>query len=146
MVEDSRSERSSSEISEMVQRLYADVLVPVGIAKGKLKFLYLKITRPWYKSLWKSSIKYLAEGVQTAAQKISSLHSQIIESEMVNYWKDFIRGMPEYASLVRSKKFQEIENILITLATHNEIFNLQENRIQEIKKALKELQDETRKT
>ncbi|MBI5188939.1 MAG: hypothetical protein HZA07_07765 [Nitrospirae bacterium] len=139
----SRSKKSSLEIPKMVQRLYTDVLVPANIAKGELKTLYSKVKGTRMPSILKRSITYLSEGMQSAAQKISSLPTQVKESEMVNYWKDFIRGMPEYASLVRSKKFEEIENILTTLAKHNEIFSLQQNRIQEIQKALKELRDET---
>ena len=64
---------------------------------------------------------------------------------MVNYWKDFIRGVPDYATPVRAKKFHEIENVLTTLARQNEIFRLHEERIREITKALKELQDEVGK-
>lgn len=75
----------------------------------------------------------------------SSLSNHVIESEMITYWKDFVRGIPDYAALVRAKKFQEIENVLITLARQNEFFRIHEERIREIQKALKELQDEARK-
>lgn len=142
MKENSDKETSLSEISTMVQRLYSDALVPAGVAKQKLRTLYSSISRSWQRSLWDSSMSYLTEGIRVAAQKISSLPNQIKGSEMVNYWKDFIRGMPEYAALVRAKKFQEIENVLTTLARHNEIFGLHEDRIQEIQKVLRELRDE----
>jgi fructose-1-phosphate kinase PfkB-like protein len=132
-----RIKKSSLEVPEMVKRLYTDVLIPANIAKGELKTLYSRMKGTRVPSILKRSIAYLSEGMQTAVQKISSLPTQIKESEIVNYWKDFIRGMPEYASLVRSKKFEEIENILITLAKHNEIFSLQQNRIQEIQKVEK---------
>lgn len=100
MVEDSNTKKSSSEISTMVRHLYKDALLatisPAGFALYKLRY-FLSIVRPRYRLLWKRSISYLNEGIQTAAQKIVSLPEQIRESEMVNYWKDFIRGIPEYS-------------------------------------------------
>ena len=136
---------SKLEISPMVKNLYKDIFLakasPAGFAIYKLISLFSNL-RPRYKKAWESSTSYLNTGITTAAQKVSSLSDKVRESEMIQYWKNFIRGMPEYSSLVRAKKFEEIENILTTLATHNEILGLQEDCIQEIKKAVKELKNE----
>ena len=131
------------EVSRMVRRLYADAIASAkgGIAGALPPILYY----PWYRSLWKRAVPYLSNGVQAAAEKLSSFSNQVVESEMVAYWKDFIRGIPEYAALVRAKKFQEIENVLTTLARQNEIFRLHGERIREIQKALTDLQNEARK-
>ncbi len=138
-------ERTPDEISSMVQKLYAGgTAYTAGAAGGVAGILSPILYYPWYRSLWKRAFPYLSNGVQTAAKKLSSLSNQVLESEMVTYWKDFVRGIPDYAALVRAKKFQEIENVIITLARENEIFRLHEERSREIQKALKELQDETR--
>lgn len=140
---------SKLEVSPMVKSLYKDIFLvkasPMDFAVYKVKSLF-SILRPRYKKVWKGSISYLNDGITRAAQKISLLSDKIRESEMIQYWKDFIRGIPEYSALVRAKKFEEIENILTTLATHNEILGLQEDRIQEIKKAVKELKNESGNT
>jgi hypothetical protein len=127
----------------MVQQLYAGAIAPAAgrVASALSPIFYY----PWYRTLRKRALPYLSNGVQTAAEKLSSLSNQVLERDMVTYWKDFIRGIPDYAALVRAKKFQEIENVLTTLARQNEIFRLHEERIHQIQKALKELQDEARK-
>ena len=139
-----KHESTLVEVSSMVRRLYAGVRAnAAGTAKGVAIFLS-PILYLWYRSVSKRAVPYLSSGVQMAAEKLSSLPNQVLESEMVTYWKDFVRGIPDYAALVRAKKFQEIENVLVTLARQNEIFRLHEDRIREIQKALKELQNEAR--
>lgn len=133
------------EVRAMVRQLYAGAAATAGVAGGFLGTLYPIVYYPWYRLLWRRALPYLSDGVRGAAQRISALSNQVRESEMVNYWKDFIRGLPEYAALVRARKFKEIENVLTTLARQNEIFRHHEERIREIQKALKELQDEARK-
>ena len=142
-----KHESTLAEVSSMVRRLYAGATAYAeSSASGVAIFLSPILYYPRYRSLWKRAVPYLSNGVQLAAEKLSSLPNQVLESEMVTYWKDFVRGIPDYAALVRAKKFQEIENVLITLARHNEIFRLHEDRMREIQKALKELQDEARKS
>ena len=144
-----RKNKASLEISPMVQKLYKDALVatiyPAGFTLYKLKSLLTSL-RPRYKMIWKKSMSYLNEGIKAMSQKISSLSGQVGESEMVQYWKDFICGLPEYSSLVKAKKFQEIEHIFITLAKQNEILGIQDTRIKEIKKAMQELRNEGNKS
>ncbi|MGI0015937.1 MAG: hypothetical protein ACREBU_21160, partial [Nitrososphaera sp.] len=79
------------EVSGMVRRLYTGTIASAadGLA-GVLSFI---INYPWYRSLRKQAIPYLSNGVQVAAEKLSSLSNQVLESEMVTYWKDFIRGI-----------------------------------------------------
>lgn len=138
-------ERTPAEVSIMVRRLYTGATGYVARAAGGVAgILFPILYSPRYGSLWKRAVSYLSDGVQAGAEKLSSLSNQVLESEMVTYWKDFVRGIPDYAALVRAKKFQEIENLLVTLARQNEIFRLHEERIREIQKAVKELQDETR--
>ncbi len=138
-------EKTPAEVSKMVRRLYTGAIASAaGAAGGMAGILSPVLYYPWYRSLWKRAVPYLSNGIKAAAEKLSSLPIQVLESEMITYWKDFIRGIPDYAGLVRAKKFQEIENVLITLARQNEIFRLHGERIREIQKALKELQDEAR--
>ena len=142
-----KNENIPAEVSSMVRRLYAGVTAyAAGAAGGVAGLLSPILYYPRYRFLWKGAVPYLFSGVQAAAERLSSLSNQVLESEMVTYWKDFVRGIPDYAALVRAKKFQEIENVLIILARQNEIFRLHEERIREIQKALKELQDEARNT
>lgn len=138
-----KQDKSQTEVSSMVRRLYVGAVT--SAAGGVAGVLAPIIYYPWYRTLWKRATPYLSNGVRVAAEKLSALSNQVRESEMVNYWKDFVRGIPEYEALVRAKKFREIENVLTTLAQHNEVFRLHEERIREIQKALKELEDEDRK-
>ncbi len=143
MAENVLVERAPSEISQMVHQLYAEVLSTEGAVGGLLGVITPVIYYPWLWSRCKRAVPYLADGVRSAAQKIASLPTHARESDFVNYWKDFVRGIPEYSALVRAKKFNEIENILITLARQNEVLRHHDDRIREIQKAMKELQDET---
>ncbi len=147
MAENVLVERAPSEISRMVRELYGGTLLKVGAVGGLLGVLnpvmLPVIYYPWIWSRCKRAVPYLAEGVRGAAQKVASLSNEAIESDFVNYWKDFVRGIPEYSALVRARKFNEIENILITLARQNEVLRHHEDRVREIQRALKELHDET---
>lgn len=145
-MEDDSQFAQPAAVRVMVRRLYSGALERAGAAGSVLGALYPIIHYPSYRSLWKRAVPYLSEAVRPAEQKIASLSIQVRESEMVNYWKDLVRGLPEYAALVRANKFKEIENVLTTLATQNEMFRLHEDRIREIQRALKELQDESAKT
>lgn len=144
MEEDSQSAQPAL-VRNMVQRLYSGALATAEAAGGVLGRLDPIIRHPYYRSLWRRALPYLSEGIRSAEQRLASLSSQVRENEMVNYWKDFVRGLPEYAALVRANKFKEIENVLTTLAIQNQLFCLHEERIREIQKALKELQDEAGK-
>jgi hypothetical protein len=98
---------------------------------------------PWQLRIGRKAGDYLKAGVDAAAARIDALRHRVNESEMVNYWKAFIRGIPEYSALVRAKKFEEIENILTTLARQNEVLSRQEASIREIRRAVEELHDES---
>ena len=100
----------------------------------------------WQKGRIKKAALYLQAGIDTAARKISELSGQISNSEMVNYWKDVIRHLPDYNHLVKAKKFKEIQNILKTLMDHNDIFRNQEARIRDLEQAIKDLQHETQES
>ncbi len=143
MAENVLVERAPSEISRMVRELYGGTLLTAGAVGGLFAVISPVIYYPWLWSRCKRAVPYLADGVRSAAQKVASLPSHAIESDLVNYWKDFVRGIPEYSALVSARKFNEIENILITLARQNEVLRHHEDRVREIQRALKELQDET---
>lgn len=147
MAKEVLTEQAPSEISRMVHNLYVGTVIKAGAVGGLLGVIspaiYPVVFYPWLWSRCKRAVPYLVDGIRDAAHKVVSLSNQAMESDFVNYWKDFVRGIPEYSALVRANKFNEIENILITLARQNEVLRQHDDRIREIQKAMKELRDET---
>ena len=135
---------ASVDLKALVGHLYSGSLGAKRFASGLVVRLYPIFHYSVYRSLMQTAVPYFSDGVRVAGDYIASVSNCVGESEMVTYWKDFIRGLPEYSALVRAKKFQEIENILTTLALHNEVLRNHDERIVEMRRALKELQHEER--
>lgn len=132
----------SVQLSKMVRQVYAGTRTGAEKVTGLVGTLAPIVRYPWHRLACRRASAWLVDGVKAAGQRLASLPSQIKESEMVSYWKDLVRGLPDYAALVRARKFQEIENVLLTLARQNEILRIHENRIGEIQKAVRELESE----
>jgi len=77
----------------------------------------------------------ITEKAKKRKEQISKLPKKIKESDLVIYFKDFIKGIPEYHVLVKAKKWDEIENIIETLNLHDEA-------LRAINKAISELKNE----
>jgi hypothetical protein len=133
----------SSDLRRLVRELYTKQVAMAASGTAILGPILPLIYYPWQLRLGRKAADYLKAGVDAAGERIDALRDRVNESEMVNYWKDFIRGMPEYSALVRAKKFTEIENILTTLARQNEVLRRQEASIRELRRAVEELHNES---
>lgn len=138
----SKTAEAPREIKTLVRRVYFGCFSATGGGGGLVGRLHPLVHYPSYLLLWRRATRYLSDGVRVAGENIVSVSNRITGSEMVVYWKDFIRGIPEYSALVRAKKFIEIQNILITLADQNEVLQIHQEYILDIQAAMKELQDE----
>lgn len=137
------TQTSSADFRRLVRELYTRQVAMVATGTAIFGPIIPLIYYPWQLRIGRKAGDYLKAGVDAAAARIDALRHRVNESEMVNYWKAFIRGIPEYSALVRAKKFEEIENILTTLARQNEVLSRQEASIREIRRAVEELHDES---
>jgi len=81
----------------------------------------------------KKGTKYLRAKSRRGKKQILKLPKKIKESDQVIYWKDFIKGIPEYHALVKAKKWDEIENIIKTLDLHDEALRALNTAIMDLK-------------
>lgn len=86
----------------------------------------------------KKGTKYLSAKSREGKKQILKLPNKIKESDLVIYWKDFIKGIPEYHVLVKAKKWNEIENIIKTLDLHDEALRALNKAMAELKNEAKE--------
>jgi len=81
----------------------------------------------------KKGTKYLRAKSRKGKELILKLPKKVKESELVTYWKDFIKGIPEYKALVKAKKWKEIEHIIETLDLHDEALRALNKAIMDLK-------------
>lgn len=86
----------------------------------------------------RDTTQFISKRTKLLLNRLSKTKDEITESELVNYWKEFINGLPEYHQLVKAGKINEMNNVLEILDFHNEA-------ISSLKKALEELKNERQK-
>ena len=98
----------SPDLRRLVRELYTRQVAMVATSTAIFGPIVPLIYYPWQLRLGHKAAEYLKSGIDAAAARIEALRERVSESEMVNDWKDFIRGIPEYSALVKAKKFKEI--------------------------------------
>lgn len=109
---------SQDSFSNVVSRIFWPVWVRTSAHPRKVGYYVKKFSKTFAKA-----IKNVPEDFQAS----------------VAYWKDFIRGIPEYDLLIKSGQIEIVQNILNALAYQSEVLKYHQERIKALEEALRKM-------